>query len=191
MSLFHLTVAGIGVLMVAVLHILFKPASEDKETKTHTHTATKTTKPVSKFASIHFTQCPFLTKHLFPKLVLLKSSFWRQEGKRTKRKGGKEKKEQQNWICFTSGWGQSVCCLDTVVARTEGKKNLPLDLPARLYTIKFVAFSRFQKLVCDESSNLLLCVLAFPQLGSSACTLLSHFLQFVDISLSLYPQHLL
>lgn len=115
MSLFHLTVAGIGVLMVAVLHILFKPASEDKETKTNTHTATKTTKPVSKFASIHFTQCPFLTKHLFPKLVLLKSSFWRQEGKCTKRKGGKEKKEEQNFICFTSGWGQSVYCLDTVV----------------------------------------------------------------------------
>lgn len=110
MSLFHLTVAGIGVLMVAVLHILFKPASEDKETKTHTHTATKTTKPVSKFASIHFTQCPFLTKHLFPKLVLLKSSFSRQEGKRTKRKGG-ERKERTTKLNLFYIWLRSECLL--------------------------------------------------------------------------------
>lgn len=110
MSLFHLTVAGIGVLMVAVLHILFKPASEDKETKTHTHTATKTTKPVSKFASIHFTQCPFLTKHLFPKLVLLKSSFWRQEGKRTKRKGGERKERTTKFNLFYI-WLRSECLL--------------------------------------------------------------------------------
>lgn len=125
----------------------------------HPH-SDRNTRAVSEFTSIHFTQCPFLTKHLFPKLVLLKRSSWRQRAKCTitKRRGKKS-----NLFCVRL---RSECLLfGHSSAGRNRRENLPSDPPAGLYTINSTVFGRFQELVCDESSNLLLCVLAFPLLS--------------------------
>lgn len=83
--------------MVAVLHVLFKPASEHKQTHTNSNKET-----VNLHQSISLT-CPSQTKHLFTKLI----SLWGLIGDR------KVSAQLYNLICFVSGEGQHISVVGT------------------------------------------------------------------------------